>query len=912
MTREINLGNLIIPLIKPQKGIDYYTPAEKQEIVNEVTNNVNDVILPQEEIRQSNEITRQNNENTRQAQETSRTISENERQNAETERIEAESIRQDNESSRESAEQERTETFNTQMKAVNTAIQGIHTSQEAYDQNAQEKTTAFNTNATNKMNAYNTNATEKIAEYDAHVHDYEQELSNKVDKVAGKVLSTNDFTNEKSQQIETNKTAIQTNAGAITALSGRVAEVEGDITDIQEEQTEQNTSIEALQAENVKLKKELDTQKSIINQMPQVEDEGYDATLNNTIKAPFTKFDVEGHSEQESTEGYNQYYMDYNDNTYNFGGINIVSTKTGFSLSGSRTSNGTFTLISRILTLPAGTYTLKLKKASTLRIGLSKTDYTAIRTISVGLTSATFTLSEETDVCMALSFVANTNYNESNELMIYSGTEDKPFEEYTYGASPNPSYEQPIKSAGDNIQLFDKSTATASALQGDGTTLSSTTLTTSDFIEIDVTKTYYKTITNSARVKLYDENKNAIVTSSASDISNFGNAQSFTIPVAFQNAKYIRFSMENQYVDTFKLEPGTTATPYSPYGMGSITEKIVNGNWLLNGKTFTPSTGGWYDQLGTATTSLSQINSNTNYYDLKANTNYTIKIDKYKNINAYQLIFVNKNGIHGIVNTTNLANPVTFKPTENMRVWLRAQIVETNVETYFDAQLELGSTANPYIPHEEQTYSIYTQQPFRSIGDVRDCFFKNTIDSPYYDENLVENGWYERHDIGEEILDENTNIGSQDNIAYYNLIGRKSTTSILQVVLCNKLHFSCNANSATNAQANMENLSIGVNNNGTSKNIFIKNADISTTERFKNWFGEIRPLIQFIRENPTNLLCTTEQINILENIPSTFAGQTNVFSEDEVKAYLRAKGLKDLNKMFSDITNAITAQGANV
>ena len=176
---------------------------------------------------------------------------------------------------------------------------------------------------------------------------------------------------------------------------------------------------------------------------------------------------------------------------------------------------------------------------------------------------------------------AQNDYTDFTNITVTIDDEDMTWEEYTGGnTSPNSEYKQSINSAGDNLNLFNKEEATSSALQADGTILSSSTLTTSDFIEISPIETYYKTITASARVKLYDKNKSVISTSSVADISNFGNAQSFSIPSGFETAKYIRITMENQYVDTFKLEKGTKGSAYSPYGMGSITEKIANNNYV--------------------------------------------------------------------------------------------------------------------------------------------------------------------------------------------------------------------------------------------------------------------------------------------------------------------------------------------
>lgn len=56
--------------------------------------------------------------------------------------------------------------------------------------------------------------------------------------------------------------------------------------------------------------------------------------------------------------------------------------------------------------------------------------------------------------------------------------------------------------------------------------------------------------------------------------------------------------------------------------------------------------------------------------------------------------------------------------------------------TFTDIQVEYGETATPYLPY------IANPLEYCKIGDYADQFFKNTIDSEFNDNNLLENEWY--------------------------------------------------------------------------------------------------------------------------------------------------------------------------
>lgn len=83
-------------------------------------------------------------------------------------------------------------------------------------------------------------------------------------------------------------------------------------------------------------------------------------------------------------------------------------------------------------------------------------------------------------------------------------------------------------------------------------------------------------------------------------------------------------------------------------------------------------------------------------------------------------------------------------------------------------QLEIGSTASDYQPYQSQSYSLSLGSlEICKIGDYQDVIFKNTPNSPLYDNTLVEGGWYKHAEIGKTAFDGSENwIDSASTFAY--------------------------------------------------------------------------------------------------------------------------------------------------
>ena len=586
----------------------------------------------------------------------------------------------------------------------------------------------------------------------------------------------------------------QTNTN-VTNLAGRVSNNESKIENIEQEQTTQNTNIsnnatniESLQSENENLKK-------IVSQLPQVTGQGTEVTLENTIEAPFTIFDVEGNSDQETTEGYQLAKITSNwletsegiTNKARNSGVNLFD---GVNLS----ANTKYYINFILLTKSSSDSTFSGYINNTEKIELS---FSNIQRYTVGNKYTKQYTPTENETFKATLWGNSANSTFKFKYWVTTDA-DADYEKFTYGASPNPNYEQPIYSAGDNENLFDITTATNGYINTNGAVSANDDWKLSQYIEVKNNSSYTMSRSNGARqsfvIAEYDENK-TFIKRNEQGLQPIGVNSPYTIKTD-AITKYIRINYNNTFqATTIKLEKGNKASGYSPYGMGSINEKITNSD-------------------GT----------------------------------------------------------------------------------------------------KEQDYTIFVQQPRRSIGDVRDIFFKNTVDSPYYDENLTLNGWYERHYIGEKILNgtENWEIYNTHIYLYDNTF--KASVESNDYVPNYKCNYFIpdslfNANTSPNGKILQNVWGALAKHKGIAFNSQDTFSDVAT---LKTWLSTHNVVVQYELETPLDLPCTSEQVEQLENKPSTYKDFTIINSEDETKAYLEVSGIRDIDTMFDKVTNAIISLGGNV
>ena len=538
-----------------------------------------------------------------------------------------------------------------------------------------------------------------------------------------------------------------------------------EINNIKTEQTEQNTNIstnatniESLQEENENLKK-------VISQLPQVPGQGTSITLENTIEAQFTKFDVEGNSTQDGT--------------------------------------------------------------------------------------------------------------------------------------PSPDNEVPIESAGDNENLFDtsllpitKNGVTISKDSKGNVVLNGTPTITSGYIGFDFTlsSTYLKADTYTISVKnKIDGIGTTINQTTPGGIINLTMSDTAKVKTGTLTADLINGTMgvnvryDVGTLDNFilnpKLEKSNKASGYSPYGMGSINEKIGNKNWNTSPL-----------QDGSLTNGLPDTNyetcRTTNFIDIKPSTNYAFSINGILNRVVVSMYDKDKNfiatdGAGGYASSNGLfttyANAYYIK--------YRAYNADKQLFLNGNIQLEEGSTASPFVEHKEQDYSIFVQQPMRSIGDVRDKFVIKS-----------DNKKYERHYIGEVVLNGTENWNYEGGRFVLNFLISALDISGRQKVYSNYFEYLPSGSADYGIFVYKA--------SSTNSQIYIYDKDYTTVEEFKAMLAEkyangTPVYVDYILAEPLDLPCTEEQIDVLENKPSTYKDFTIIQSEDETPAYLEVAGIYDLNKLVT-------------
>lgn len=463
----------------------------------------------------------------------------------------------------------------------------------------------------------------------------DEELFGKEDKVPGKGLSTNDFTNEYKNKLDGLENYDDTEL--INKLNEQVQK-----NNLQEQKIEElQSQITNLQEENTQLKDQIPNGQSTGNPIYIKDSSNLEASirLNGGDKQVVTEL---GENILDSTE---------------YNGIEITEdTNTGFGLS--------FLPLKLGEPLVPGNYSFAMfftdgtVSGSNVSLNLYDSNNSLVTT-----SSSLFNFTEE-----QIAEIANYRiFTNTTGLELYMGktiqgamlvkgsTKPSVYKEFIH-ASPTPNNPSKVETVGSNINIFDKSlspahiaVATATELEN-GIRIACTSSgqgTACVYKVKDITNLKGKTFTVKANWIASADNKGRMILGLCDTngqnrimgpINNTPNtAISYTIPDTLSTSTYLALwlyanssgtAQAGDYVDytDIKIEPGNQATAYSPYGMGSV-EIDVSNKQLFNIRDLVKGMGALnLDEEDFVTVTVDNSGgTSTKYYNVYTNPSKLIK-----------------------------------------------------------------------------------------------------------------------------------------------------------------------------------------------------------------------------------------------------------------------------------------------
>ncbi len=517
---------------------------------------------------------------------------------------------------------------------------------------------------------------------------------------------------------------------------------------------------------------------------------------------------------------------------------------------------------------------------------------------------------------------ANDYFTIKNLILVegdYS-EQDLEWEKYT-GLEPMPSlnYLSEVEAVGDNINFFNKETATEDYyVNSSGELINYTTnkYYASDYMEVlpeeDYTYSGNSTIQTgfSAKGAFYDSNKSFL------NYFNINNvATTITTP---ENCKYIRMSVSGNDIDTFKLERGPAATPYSPYGQGNIeiihnnkNELILNdNNSQRDGLNFSIKDG-VITISGTATST---------YQGLYIPVKRTFNEDYVLSTNAVG----SKTGLHikaayklenGNLQYPDIVTRFVF-PTNSYLEQLYV-IVDSGstIDATIKLQLEKGTEVSDFTVGKLNKYILPIQKPFYMLhfdGDVN-ISQKATVRDSFI---LKDGKWCEKHNIAKVNLEDinwykgSAEAGTENTYKRWNSIAKYKDDKCGIAGSSNRLAIS---NYLANQYYKIFNVDkIGFNIESSEICIRFPISTANSPEEIKNFWQEKAnegngAYILYPSKEPELIECTEEQAQVLEQLSNLYLyeGINYLYSTDDLSPIFQFS----YNKIVNDFKFYLSENG---
>lgn len=397
-------------------------------------------------------------------------------------------------------------------------------------------------------------------------------------------------------------------------------------------------------------------------------------------------------------------------------------------------------------------------------------------------------------------------------------------------------------------------------------------------------------------VDLYDEYPKTTTTGTTASIQN-----------TINNKMRIELDSAELTQPTFIL-PYSTISPDNPQDIrvvtGNNSVKVVGKN--LFDKNNLNYIAGYLTVNGNKIESSSK--TDTYYIECNPNTTYTLQREKVKTSGqvfrfaSYSEVPTYNNQFTVIVGglIDDLTLTITTGANAKYLAFSMGNVLHTDTEYIDKVQIEQGSSATTYEPYHNQTYPINLGTiELCKIGNYADQFFKNTTDSPYYDNTLIENEWYLKKNIGKIVLDGNEsnvsvkNPGTSNWFYSFKDLNQNTPGEGDGYVLSNYYEANTIYTSNTNE---------GICVTRTSKEIRIRYGQEDTLSNFLNWVSNHNIEVYYVLATATYIYISQEDYPILKqeldnlyNNAKSYNGTTNITqTNDDLPFNLKIETLNDV------------------
>lgn len=620
----------------------------------------------------------------------------------------------------------------------------------------------------------------------------------------------------------------------------------------------------------------------IIGLLPKVSNEGESIALENTARAKFTKFRIEGNSSQETRSGYN-----------------LLNVPEVLEIS-------IFKEI-KINLKANNTYTFKFDNAiagsdnNISMIAFRNTTDVVVKNLNTS-TVKKFEIQPTQDITN-IRIYASTDYSSSagktkafQKLMIYEGTEDTEYEQY--GTMPSAEFSSEIRNVGDNGNLYDK----------DNPNILDTPIDTSGLG--GNVKNTYKTVwipckpnTTYTVSKKYDATKNRFALAYSSTEPGYSQQVEGYVSNAYTNVMTITTNSTAKYLityvwiaggsntyqemlDSIKIEKGTQATLDNGHGLGSMEIIICNKNILNQDLELFQ---GNYDNNGNVITNSDR---RIDKYIFLAKGNYIL----WSTINNWiNVLIYDKNKKLLSIKNSNANKEIAFTLDEDGYIRFGFNPIIESLDVF---QLERNTDKTTSEEHKQQTIIFPFKQGQKLMqGDyLADDGIHNTKTQIQLDG--VTNGL------------KVSKVTKHLNNIYYcviNLVKQSiNNTTDVSSMYCSHFmpHFEVKPGSCYIAGS------------GLYLVLVLTDQTITTVDAANTWLATQKekgtPVVIEYKLAEEEIETYTEvQKEAYEQIKNaiSYKGQTNIFSTNEIKPIFEVEALADIGLLLNNMQAQILAGG---